>query len=180
MATVMENSTRSQREGNPIEGQWKPNWPPKPWIAALYRRLSLIYLQKFTSGFQENDAIEEWQVVWAEGLAGLTGDQIAFGLSLVTKELPWPPTIAEFRERAEALPKPIQRQLPLPTKVKSEYAEECMKVVREMFETKRKPGNWWAHEVLAKVARHEPVTYAAEQLARAALRGETREPGQEG
>lgn len=44
---------------------------------------------------------------WAEGLAGLTGDQLKTGLEHVTKTCKWPPSIAEFR--AACLPPPDGR-----------------------------------------------------------------------
>lgn len=39
---------------------------------------------------------------WAEGLAGLTGDEIRDGIHAARKAGPWPPSIAEFRSFATA------------------------------------------------------------------------------
>lgn len=44
--------------------------------------------------------------------------------------------------------------------------------------TRRGPGRFWAHEVIAKNDRGEPVSLAALEMAREALKHETgREPG---
>lgn len=98
-----ESSTQSGPVVNFTSDTWPKNWQPRTWIEALYRRFSLIYLSRFTASFQETKAIEEWCAAWAEGLSGLTGAQMAAGLSRTTRELAWPPSIAEFREKAESL-----------------------------------------------------------------------------
>lgn len=69
--------------------------PPK-WIDALLMRFSTIWPRKWAdsiSGIDYRLLADEW----AQGLAGLTGADIKRGLESVRAELPWPPSIAEFR-----------------------------------------------------------------------------------
>jgi hypothetical protein len=71
---------------------------PLAWIDRLFMRLSSIYLSKWTDNFKNNE--ELLQIAkreWAEGLAGLDGEQIKKGLDSCRKSLEWPPSIATFR-----------------------------------------------------------------------------------
>ena len=62
----------------------------------------------------------------------------------------------------------------------TQHAEECMAKIREMLGKQKPPGNWWAHEVLAKLKAGEPVTLAAIELAESALaKGGSRIPGED-
>lgn len=44
--------------------------------------------------------IDDMTHEWSEGLAGLSGEQVAVGLKRATRESKWPPSIAEFRQFA--------------------------------------------------------------------------------
>ncbi len=58
------------------------------------------------------------------------------------------------------------------------YAAECMEKIREMMAHPRAPGNWWAKEIMSKVAAGKPVSLLAYDVAKKALGPvEVREPG---
>jgi hypothetical protein len=97
----MENLTSTATQ----EKSWPENWMPKPWATALHRKFSMLYLQKFTSCFQDQETIDEWCECWAEALAGLEGAQIKAGLEYSRDHHIWPPTCAEFRAACKARPK---------------------------------------------------------------------------
>lgn len=60
------------------------------------------------------------------------------------------------------------------------HARECMEKIRDTLSHPKPPGNWWAHEIMSKVAAGEHVGIAAYELAKSALRTEPeREPGQD-
>ncbi len=48
-------------------------------------------------------------------------------------------------------------------------AEACMVKIRAMLANPRPPGNWWAHEVIARFKAGYPTTIAALELAEAAI-----------
>lgn len=76
-------STTSTQTGLPIS-----------WISALFSKFQIRYGHKFTSTIEgiEEQAVNEW----AEGLAGLTGEQIANGLKVWDGD--WPPSMPEFQK----------------------------------------------------------------------------------
>ncbi len=50
------------------------------------------------------------------------------------------------------------------------HAEACMIKIREILsKPPRPPGNWWAHEVIAKFKAGHPTSIAALELAESAL-----------
>lgn len=72
----------------------------------LWLRMSRIYGHRWTANFGAAD-----DGTWAKGLRGLSGQQIALGLSrCVSGADPWPPTLPEFR----ALCTPSAEDLGLP------------------------------------------------------------------
>ena len=83
----LTNSTRSPGETS------KPTALPLNWVSALFKKLQAAYGHKWTAAI---DGIEEVAVQeWADGLAGLSGEQIKRGL--ITWREPWPPSLPEFR-----------------------------------------------------------------------------------
>ena len=67
--------------------------------------------------------------------------------------------------------KNFSRLVPMPTPVTS-YGIECMEKIRQMLAHPKPSGNWWAKEIMSKVAAGEQVTLAAYNIAKAALRNE--------
>lgn len=71
-----------------------PQALPTPWIKKLFQRLTAMYgskLPQMWGGVPE----EAVHAVWAEDLAGFSGDEIAVGLQ-ACKQRDWPPTLPEF------------------------------------------------------------------------------------
>lgn len=104
---------------------------PINWISTLFLRFQSIYGHKFTSTIQGIEDIATTE--WANGMAGITGEQIKCGLEKCAKkklnpgEQDWPPTLAEFR--ALCLPEPIPAahrdyvQLPSPKRAPEKMDE---------------------------------------------------------
>lgn len=65
---------------------------PSHWITELFKKFQARYGHKWTSAIEgiEETAVKEW----SEGLAGLTGDQIKYGLDHWSEG--WPPSMTEF------------------------------------------------------------------------------------
>jgi len=126
--------------------------------------LSLLYLAKFTSSFPDQETVDEWASLWAEGLAGIDGEQIKFGLSYVAQKHEWPPTLAEFRACCEARPKPDVPLLPV-VLVASERVHGIVAQVKEKMSQAPKPVLHW-RKVLATPGLPEiSYRYAKEALA---------------
>jgi len=100
------------------------------WTSALFKRFQAIYGHKFTSSIEgiEDVATQEW----ANGMAGITGEQIKNGLASCAKralyqgDKDWPPTLAEFRSMCipEKIPAAHRdfKQLPKPPQDKDKVA----------------------------------------------------------
>jgi len=76
--------------------------------------------------------IDAMAIEWADGLAGLNGDDIKRGIEHCRREMPWPPTIAEFRkaclggataEQRAFAARAEQEKLTLPSKTWAETKE---------------------------------------------------------
>ncbi len=94
-------------------------------MAALFKKFTAIYLQRWTDQFRSADDLSVAMSEWGQGLADLSGDEIKCGIAACRAALAWPPTIAEFRGLARknvslgaayrvyrpALPKPVNREL---------------------------------------------------------------------
>lgn len=83
----MTNSTTSQKRPSSAEKL------SDVWIAALFKKLQARYGHKWSTAIEgiEKVAVNEW----AEGLAGLSGDQIKHGLDNWNES--WPPSMPEFK-----------------------------------------------------------------------------------
>ena len=69
---------------------------PKPvsWIERIFERMSCFYGTKFADAWRGVDDVTV-KAVWAESLAGYTGEEIKRGLdACLTRD--WPPTLPEF------------------------------------------------------------------------------------
>lgn len=66
--------------------------------------MAQIYGTKWTSSYGDDPSKGAAQT-WAKGLAGLSGEQLARGLSsCITCAEPWPPTLPEFRMHCVGIP----------------------------------------------------------------------------
>lgn len=64
----------------------------------LYNRLDGAYPLKWRSNFPSPEAIDNWQISWAESFEeeGITFTEVAAGIKHCRKNLTWPPSCAEF------------------------------------------------------------------------------------
>ncbi len=71
----------------------------------LWVRMAEIYGHRWTSSYGAESGQDGAAGTWAKGLAGISPEQIAFGLKacLVSAE-PWPPTLPEFRAMCLGIP----------------------------------------------------------------------------
>lgn len=127
-----ESSTPSPQP----EACWPENWLPRKWALGLHHRFSILYLQKFTTVFQGQEAIDEWARVWAKALAGLDPDQIATGIEYCAANHQWPPTCAEFLIACKSKPKAV---IALPQPPRIQNAEGQRRVAQIMAGLQAKP-----------------------------------------
>ena len=161
----IQNSTSTQRAGD----CWPRHWMPKAWALALHRRLSMTYLTRFTSSFADEQTVNEWAAVWAEGLAGITGEQLKIGLVYSAQHHEWPPTCAEFLTCCKSRPKVQYHRIEAPKAVDATKAQQHMARIRAMLANPRKPGLWWAEKIISRADAGERVSDMALRLASAAL-----------
>ena len=70
---------------------------PEHTVTALWVRMRHIYGERWTRSYGDDPA-HGAGLTWAQGLAGLSGDELACGLNrCVSSAEPWPPTLPEFR-----------------------------------------------------------------------------------
>lgn len=108
--------------------------------------------------------MDEWASLWAEGLSGLDGEQIKFGLSYVATKHEWPPTMAEFRACCEARPKPEPLRLPVKL-IPAEQVHGIVAATKAKLTGLPKPIEHW-RKVLATTGLPDiSYRYAKEALA---------------
>ncbi len=66
------------------------------WVDALFARFARIWPRAWAKTLRAADR-DGMADEWAQGLAGLTGNEIAHGIGKARAECQWPPSIAEFR-----------------------------------------------------------------------------------
>ena len=156
----MENSTYTPTH----EKSWPENWMPKPWATALHKKFSLLYLQKFTSCFQDQEAVNDWCEVWGEALGGLEGEQIKAGLDYARDHHQWPPTCAEFKAACKSRPK-ATIALPGPPNTDTENGKR--RVAEILATLKAKPVNgkeYWSKILATKGLPSISYEYAHKAL----------------
>lgn len=73
-------------------------------IERLWERMGEIYGHRWPSSYGD-DALKGAGRTWAKGLAGITPDQVADGISAcMASAEPWPPTLPEFRGMCLGIP----------------------------------------------------------------------------
>ena len=118
---------------------------PMLWVDSIFKKMHGIYLNKWTSQFHTEQDVDIARGEWAEGLAGMSGDQIKKALDKCRKEFVWAPSIAEFRsagmggsslpEQNRAAYKAFSR-LPSPM-VDPEVKRAAMSIIKEMIGNKK-------------------------------------------
>jgi hypothetical protein len=71
-----------------------PQALPAPWVRKLFQRFAAMYGDKLPKMWGRVPE-EEMHEVWAEDLAGFSGEEISVGLQ-ACKQREWPPTLPEF------------------------------------------------------------------------------------
>ncbi|MFD2112038.1 hypothetical protein [Thiorhodococcus fuscus] len=97
------------------------------------------------------NGLEMFETEWAEGLAGLSGEDIRCGIAWVRANSGWPPSIAEFRSACRAGMTAEQRafaarlseaesdRLALPSMTRAEQLAKGAKKARAMREEAARP-----------------------------------------
>ncbi len=139
--------TTQRPQGSPELVQPEPQ--PERVMDKLWMRMAKIYGHRWTASFGDSD-----DGTWAKGLRGLTGEQIALGLSrCVERGEAWPPTLPEFR----ALCTPSLADLGLPS-VRDAYRDAVFRTPK-FGETERP----WLHPAV-RVAAHEAGIFELHHL----------------
>lgn len=115
--------------------------------------------------------MNEWASTWAEALAGITGDEIKAGLRYCQRHHEWPPTCAEFIAACRATPKHQQR-LSAPRTDPAQGRTECARIMA-MIASPRKPGKWWATEIIERHNAGLDVHDTALRMAMECLQGQS-------
>ncbi|MCX8018316.1 MAG: replication protein P [Rhodocyclaceae bacterium] len=122
------------------QNQWLEPHPRLDGLALidhLFNRLDGLYPHRWRSAFPSDQAIANWRIAWAEGLAaaGVTPDEVKRGLFVCANRHPWPPSLAEF----------IQACRP-PIDAESAYREavEQLHLRREGRDRWSQPAIYWA------------------------------------
>ena len=78
-------------------------------MQALHRKLSMIYMEKFTKFFPDDDTVEDWLQTWGEAMYDLTGEEIKHGLEVLARDYAWPPTMADEKILYSGKPRDMER-----------------------------------------------------------------------
>jgi hypothetical protein len=116
----------------------------RKWVVALFTKLRAIYPKKFMEQYQGNNQLDIEQLMelsmneWAQGLSGLSGDDVKRALDHCRDNLAWPPSIAEFRQIAKDYRPPKYIELThdkpeLTPEEKLASLEKFRKMKEEMF-----------------------------------------------
>lgn len=126
----------------------------------------MMYLGKFTSSFQNQETIDEWCSVWAEGMAGLSGEQIKAGIAYCGQKHEWPPTMAEFRACCKTGPAKVFPKLPAPVGIDRHEGIKRVTAITAKLQSKHIGGNAYWNRVLSDPnTKQSTRQFATEALA---------------
>lgn len=132
-----------------------------------------MYGHRFQT-LNDEGSILLWTEIWAQGLAGITGDQMRHGLGSAQRNYPdFPPTLPQFRQCCEDLPRPAPRRLDPPPGDR-ERALASIARIKALIGKPRRPGKGWAEKIAARHAHGMVVDDYALRLAREALANDNR------
>lgn len=162
----METVAKRNSTSTPTPGaSWPKNWLPKAWVLALHKKFSLLYLAKFANSFPDQETVDEWASLWAEGLSGIDGDQIKFGLSYCAQKHEWPPTCSEFLACCKALPKAVTA-LPAPTRIDREEGIKRVAQIASRLQSRPIDGRaYWSRVLSDPTINSRTRQFANEALA---------------
>ena len=124
-----------------------------------------MFMEKFTRFFQDQETIDDWCNTWGEHLSGISGEQIKFALEKVSSNCEWPPTLHEFRQWCEAMPKPDLPKIEAPKHGISPHAEQCLREIAMILSKPKPDPRAWKQQVLDRAALGEHVSLSAMELA---------------
>ena len=95
----------------------KPNALQQRVIARLWQKMAEIYGHRWTSAYGEsaspNGALSSAAQTWAEGLEGLSLDELRHGFErIIELAYPWPPPLTEFRQLCRRASAPYHAAAP--------------------------------------------------------------------
>lgn len=126
-----------------------------------------MYMEKFSRFFPDQETIDDWCATWAEGLAGITGDEMKYGLEILARQHEWPPTLMEFRACCKAAPAPHFPRIEAPKHGVTPHAQACMAEIARILAKPRRIDSWWK-EVLELERQGKPTSVAAHLKAKEA------------
>lgn len=127
---------------------------PESWIKAMFGRFALIWPRDWASIVERIDDLDALRQEWAEGLAGMSGDQIKTAIVHCRAHLFWSPSIAEFRQAGIA-DSPEQRAFK--ARLARQRTELDALPSRTWAERKAEGGRH-ARAILASIAEHMEKT----------------------
>ena len=132
----------------------------------------MTYSHRFQSQ-SDDESILLWSETWAQALAGVTGEQLKYGLELSMRTyLDFPPTLPQFKQSCLSMPKPyVALEAKQDWESTDGYAKECMAKISDVLAHPKKPGKWWAHAILKDQEAGRPVTATQVRFAKEAIYG---------
>lgn len=152
---------------------------PPAWVDRIFGRFSAVWGAQKLGAMYPVESQGEVRRVWGDQLGRFSGDTIGRAIQQqIDAGREWPPSLSEFVEccrlvavaraqhqTAVMLPAPeIDREA---TAVDREIAQQLANAI------KPKPGREWAAKIIARAEAGEPVSYAALEMAKAAVAAPT-------
>lgn len=103
---------------------------PAHWIDRIFAQMTLAYGQSFIRQWEGLD-LESVREYWAKELDGLSGESIAYGLSMLNPDKP--PNALQFRFACQRAPEkpPVALPAPKPSEADKERVRKMLKQVRD-------------------------------------------------
>lgn len=118
---------------------------PLPWVQRIHQRLGVRYGSAHTARFEAIPAADLWQD-WAEQLAGLTPESIAYAIQHLPDDAP--PNAAQFAAIARRCPQMAAPKLEAPASNNPALREAAKAAVKEQTGD----GRDWARKLRDKEA----------------------------
>lgn len=120
---------------------------PRKWVDALFAKFLAIWPREWADRVAIVGA-DPMASEWAEGLAGLTPEQVRTAIAHCRNTLKWPPSIAEFREAARSGMTAEQRAMAARL---AESDAERLALPSRTWADRRADGHRQAREMLARL-----------------------------
>lgn len=123
---------------------------PGHWIDALFGKFAVIWPRDWAGIVERVGDVDLLKREWAEGLAGMTGDQMRAAIAHCRANLKWAPTIAEFREAAKTGDTPEQRAQA--ARLAAADAERALALPAMTWEERRAAGRSAMADLMSRLA----------------------------